>query len=149
MRVIKRIPSMAFWAPCLVWVLWISGCAGTGEAAKATNPGAPSKVGCASEIQWEVTPEAQVTEFSCEKGLHGGEPAIIFTAGVQNVSDKPLRFRLNIFLLDMDKAAGSLIPVKGKPPVLAPGKAGRAKIPFMKTTELPKKIQIVVRTASY
>jgi hypothetical protein len=80
-------------------------------------------------------------------GTYKGNPALILTVGVKNVGEKPARYRVQIFLLDMDKAAGHLIPRKGKPPVLAPGEAGTIKIPFIKTSEVSRKILVVVKTA--
>jgi len=98
----------------------------------------------ASNIVWEVAPEAEIVNFTCALGEHGGEPSLLFTVGVKNVSDKALRFRVNIFLLDMDKAAGHLVPRKGKPPVLAAGDEKTVKIPFIKTTTVSKKLHVIV-----
>lgn len=122
----------------LTWTLWFTGCA---------TPAKPGRIGCDADIAWQVPPEAQITQFDCEVGKHKGNPALIFTVGLQNVGDKPARYRLSIFLLDMDKAAGHLIPRSGKPPVLQPGKTETVKIPFIKMTETSKKILVVVKTA--
>jgi hypothetical protein len=65
-----------------------------------------------------------------------------------NASDTPLRFRVNIFLEDMDKAAGHLVPRKGKPPVVEPGQTASVKIPFIKTETLSDKVLVVVKTMS-
>jgi len=46
----------------------------------------------------------------------------------------------------MDKAQGSLMPTKGKPPVIAPGHTEPAKIPFIGVTQESKKILVVVKT---
>jgi hypothetical protein len=48
----------------------------------------------------------------------------------------------------MDKAAGHLVPRKGKPPVLEPGKSASVKIPFIGTDQESKKILVVVKTIS-
>jgi len=53
---------------------------------------------------------------------------------------------LIIFLDDMDKANGHLVPRTGKPPVIEPGKGQTVKIPFMGTDKFSKKILVVVRT---
>ncbi len=106
----------------------------------------PEKPGCQAEIEWDVTPEAKIESFSCESGKHKKDPALIFTVDLTNSSSKPLRFRLNVFLLDMDKAAGHLVPRKGKPPVVQPGKTETIKIPFIKTDKMSKKILVVVKT---
>ncbi len=108
--------------------------------------GAPEKVDCQAEIEWDLTSEVSITNFGCKTGEHKKDPALIFTAELKNVSDKPLRYRINIFLLDMDKAAGHLVPRKGKPPVVEPGKSETVTIPFIKTSELSKKILVIVKT---
>ena len=98
----------------------------------------------AQKIEWEVAAEAQVESFDCAMGKQGMDPALVFTVAVKNVTDKPLRYRINIFLLDMDKAAGHLLPRKGKPPVVAPGATETAKIPFIKTTQMSRKLHVRV-----
>lgn len=107
---------------------------------------ASEKSGCQAEIEWEVTPEAKVENLACELGKHKKDPALIFTADITNTTDRPLRFRVNIFLLDMDKGAGHLVPRKGKPPVVEPGKTETVKIPFIKTNKMSKKILVIVKT---
>ena len=108
--------------------------------------GAPEKLDCAGEIEWDVAKEAEIVSFACKIGEHKKDPALIFTAEVKNISDKPLRFRLGVYLLDMDKAAGHLIPRKGKPPVVEPGKTETVKIPFIKTDTPSKNMLVVVKT---
>jgi hypothetical protein len=129
---------LAVLALALAWVLLLIGCA---------TPAKPAKVACDADITWQIGPEAQITRFYCEAGKYKRNPALIFTVGVKNVGEKPARYRVNIFLLDMDKAAGHLIPRKGKPPVLEPGKAGTIRIPFLKTAELSRKILVEVKRA--
>jgi hypothetical protein len=48
----------------------------------------------------------------------------------------------------MDKAAGHLVPRKGNPPVLEPGKGETVKIPFIGTGQESKKILVIVKTIS-
>jgi hypothetical protein len=110
--------------------------------------GAPEKTNCDAKISWEVVKEAKLTQFDCALGTHGGQPALIFNVGLMNPTDKPLRYRINIFLEDMDKAAGHLVPRKGKPPVLEPGKSASVKIPFIGTDKESKKILVIVKTIS-
>ncbi len=119
-------------------VLW-SGCA------TAPPPTNLKLMDCAgSNIQWEVAPEAEIVNFSCALGTHEGDPSLIYTVKLKNAADKAYRFRLGIFLLDMDKAMGYLVPAKGKPPVLAPGEVATVKIPFMKTTAMSRKTMVRV-----
>lgn len=115
------------------------------SACASAPPSNVKAVQCAaSKITWDVAPEAEVVNFACAMGEHGGEPSLLFTVGVKNVSDKAMRFRVNIFLLDMDKAAGHLVPRKGKPPVLAAGAEATVKIPFIKTTSMSQEIHVKV-----
>lgn len=114
-------------------VLLVAGCA-------TTRP--PENLACDTDIRWDVTSEAQIKQFAC--ALEGD--TLSFAAEVQNVSDTPQRFRLNIFLLDQDKAAGHLIPRKGNPPVVAPGESETVKVPFFKAAAMPKQVEVIVST---
>jgi hypothetical protein len=130
----KVIPILIL---CLAMGIWLAGCAGKG---------APEKTNCDASIKWDVTDEVKLTQFDCALGKHDNQPALIFTVGLLNPTDKPLRYRLNIWLDDMDKALGHYVPRKGKPPVVPPGKTETVKIPFMKTEKLSKDIFVEVRT---
>ena len=110
--------------------------------------GAPEKINCDADITWEVVAEAKLIQFDCALGESGGQPALIFTVGLENASDKPQRYRINIFLEDMDKGFGHLVPRKGSPPVLEPGKSETVKIPFIGTDKESKKILVIVKTIS-
>jgi hypothetical protein len=130
----KAIPILIL---CLALGVWLAGCAGKG---------APEKTNCDASIKWEVTDAVKLTQFDCAVGKHGGQPSLIFTVGLENPTDNPLRYRLNIWLDDMDKAAGHYVPRKGKPPVVAPGESITVKIPFIKTDKLSKDILVIVTT---
>jgi hypothetical protein len=110
--------------------------------------GTPEKVNCNAEIAWDVVKEAKLTQFDCALGESGGQPALIFTVGLENASDKSQRYRINIFLEDMDKGFGHLVPRKGSPPVLEAGKSATVKIPFIGTDKESKKILVMVKTVS-
>jgi hypothetical protein len=133
-KLIKVIPILML---CLAMGIWLAGCAGKG---------APEKTNCDASIKWDVTDEVKLTQFDCALGEHDKQPSLIFTVGLENPTDKPLRYRLNIWLDDMDKAAGHYVPRKGKPPVIEPGKSTTVKIPFIKTDRLSKNILVVVTT---
>jgi hypothetical protein len=117
----------------------LAGCAGKGAAEK-TN--------CDAKIAWEVVKEAKITQFDCALGAEEGLPSLIFTVGLENTSATPLRYRLNIFLEDMGKAFGALVPRKGNPPVVEPGKVETVKLPFLGTDQESKNILVVVKTIS-
>jgi hypothetical protein len=119
-------------------IIW-SGCA------TAPPPANVKMVDCAgSKIQWDVAPEAEIVDFACAFGTHEGDPSLIYTIKLKNVADKAYRFRLGVYLLDMDKAVAYLVPTKGKPPQLAPGAEATVKIPFMKTTAMSRKTMVRV-----
>jgi hypothetical protein len=138
----KRHPIVP-WLPILLMItafffLAVGGCATSGKP--------PVGVKCPADIEWQVAPEAQITQFECAVGTHNKEIALIFKVGIKNLTDKPLRYILNIILEDMHKGAGSLIPVKGNPPVVEPGKVETVTVPFIKTAELSKKVMVTVET---
>lgn len=137
----SRILSIAAaLAICLALASGFYGC--------ASKAGAPEVVNCPASISWEVSPEAKLTQFDCAMGTHGGQTSLIFDVGIMNVSEQPHRYRVNVFLEDMDKAAGALVPRKGKPPVIEPGKTATTKIPFIGTEAQSKKIMVLVKTIS-
>ena len=137
---LRKIASMrTVLVLCLAVAVGLIGCAGKG---------APEKASCDAKITWQVAKEAKLTQFDCIVGIHGGQPSLIFTVGVENAADKPYRYRINIFLEDMDKASGHLVPRKGKPPVLEPGKSETVTIPFIGTGKESKKILVIVKTIS-
>ena len=140
-----RISSMAAaLGICLVLTFGLWGC-----ASSKGNVGAPEIVNCPADITWEVAPEAKLTQFDCNMGTHGGQASLNFYVGLMNATDKPLRYRVNVFLDDMDKAVGALVPRKGKPPVVAPGKSARIKMPFIGTEAQSKKVTVLVKTISH
>ena len=124
---------------CVVLAVWLGGCAGKG---------APEKTNCDARIKWDVTEEAKVTQFDCAVGKHGGQNSLIFTVGIENPTEQPYRYRVSVFLEDMDKAAGHYVPRKGKPPVVNPGKTATVKIPFIGTDNMSKNVSVQVRTMS-
>ena len=124
---------------CLALGVWLAGCAGKG---------APEKTNCDASIKWDVTDQVKLTQFDCAVGKHGGQPSLIFTVGLENPTSQPYRYRVNIFLEDMNKAAGHYVPRKGTPPVVNPGKAVSVKIPFIGTEKMPKKVLVTVTTMS-
>ena len=139
MKRLKNSSLVSVLVFCLIASIGLVGCAGRG---------APNKTNCDANIKWEIAKEAKLTQFDCALGTHGGQPALIFNVGLENATDTALRYRINIFLEDMDKAAGHLVPRKGKPPVLEPGSSATVKIPFIGTDKESKKILVIVKTIS-
>ena len=139
MKRLKYVSMMSVLILCIMGAFWQVGWAGEG---------APEKINCDAEIAWDVDKAAKLSQFDCALGESGGQPALIFTVGLENAADKPQRYRVNIFLEDMDKAFGHLVPAKGNPPVLEPGKSESVKIPFIGTDKESKKILVIVKTVS-
>ena len=115
----------------------------------------PNVVKCPAKITWSVVSEAEVTSFACMKTTYKKKPAIAFEIGLKNVSDKPLRFKVHIFLVEENKAVGGKVPRKGEKdkktgkkgkPVLQPGQTIKVKYPVAKTTTLPAKLEVIVET---
>ena len=139
MKLMKIASMRAVLVLCLVVAFGLIGCAGKG---------APEKTNCDAKISWQVTEEARLTQFDCAVGMTAGQPSLIFTVGLENAADMPYRYRVNIFLEDMDKASGHLVPRKGNPPVLEPGKGATVTIPFIGTDQESKKILVIAKTIS-
>jgi len=122
-------------------LLMVTGCAETKYIPKG-------KVACPVDIAWNVVPQADITSFSCTVTEFKKKPAVVFKVGIKNISDKAQRFRVQIFLLKEGKAVGGLVPRKGKPPVLKPGQEKVVTYPVIKATQLPKKLEVIVKTIS-
>lgn len=106
----------------------------------------PVNISCPANIEWQLTPKAEITSFACEVGTFKKKTALVFTVAVKNTCKEALRYRLNIFLLDQDKAAGHLIPRKGKPPVVKPGETVTVKVPFFNADTASKDLLVVLKT---
>jgi hypothetical protein len=64
---------------------------------------------------------------------------------VKNASNKPQRFKVNIFL-DNGKAVGGLIPRKTKKGLVQPGKIASFTYPVKGVTRQPKEVMLKIRT---
>ena len=106
----------------------------------------PAEINCAGAVEWQICADAEIASFACELGSFKKKPALIYTVAVKNTSAKAHRYRLNIFLLDQDKAAGHLVPRKGKPPVVKPGETVTVKVPFFKATKTSEKMLVILKT---
>ncbi len=110
---------------------------------------APSgQVECGSAVSWEVTKDAEITEFKCFVDEYRNKfESVQYTIGIRNVSDRPRRYRVNIFISE-GRAVGGLLPETGKSPVVEPGETVRATYPMKDFKTIPEKIEVVVRTIS-
>lgn len=111
-------------------------------AAEATFP-------CVADANLEkhVAPEAELVELACFFKKYEGAEVLHFKVGIKNSSDKPQRFRVNIFL-ENGKAAGGLIPQKTKKGLVGPGKTANFVYPVTGMTAKPKGIMVKISTIS-
>jgi hypothetical protein len=109
------------------------------------TPGKPRHLNCPAEIEWQVAPEGRITRFECKAGTHGDKPALIFWAEIENISSESHRFRLNIFLLDENRAGGKSIPVD-EGSKLDPGQFATLTVPVSHSTDPDQQIFVTLKT---
>jgi hypothetical protein len=124
--------------------LLMSGCAGPGS--KPDTSLAPDQCVSPKNLDQDITPEAQVEALTCSFKKYEGVQTLHMKVGVKNISDKPQRFRVNIFL-DNGKAAGGLIPRTLKGGLMEPDKSMSFEYPFLQMTEKPKEIFLKITTS--
>jgi hypothetical protein len=97
-------------------------------------------------IAYEVVPAAKITKVSFYMGKTEAGPMLFYEVGVQNVSEKPTRFKLTIYPLEGDPVAGfyPLMARKGKPLALEPKEEMVLKWPIF-AKEMPKGFALVVK----
>ena len=102
---------------------------------------------CADEnqITQNISPEAQLVLLSCFFKKWEGENTLHFKVSLKNVSDKPQRYRVNIFL-DNGKAVGGLIPQKTKKGLVQPGDTASFVYPVKSMTGKATAIDIRIST---
>ena len=141
----KQFKWVSRW-PILIAVLAIlamTGCAGKGY----TPSNAPPEFLCAvnNNVDVDVAGGAELADFSCSFKKWEGAETLHFKVAVKNLTDKPQRFKVNIFL-DNGKAVGGLIPRKTKKGLVEPGKTASFTYPVKGVTEQPKEVILKVRT---
>lgn len=102
---------------------------------------------CAEQgkITKEITPKAQLEDFSCFVKRWDGAKALHFKVAVKNVSDKPQRFKVHIFL-DNGKAVGGFIPRKTKKGLMKPGQTAAFTYPVKGMAGKPGSIDLIITT---
>ena len=141
----KQFKGVSTW-PILIAVtaiLVLAGCAVKGFTPK----NAPSEFLCAvdNNVNADVAPEAELVDFTCSFKKWEGAETLHFKVAVKNSSDKPQRFKVNIFL-DNGKAVGGLIPRKTKKGLVQPGKTASFTYPVKGVTRQPKDVMLKIRT---
>jgi len=98
-----------------------------------------------AKIDQSIASEAMLEEFSCFFKKFEGAEVVHFKVAVKNVSDKPQRFRVHIFL-ENGKAVGGLIPRKTKKGLVEPGATGSFVYPVNGMTDKPQEVMLNVKT---
>jgi hypothetical protein len=122
--------------------LVFAGCAGP-----KPKPGEVFPCAADSQIDKEIAPEAEMTDFSCVVKPWNGSDTLHFTVGVKNVSNMPQRYKVNIFL-DNGKAVGGLIPRKTNKGLVQPGETATFTYPVKGMDRGPDSVTILVKTMS-
>ena len=141
----KQFKGVSIW-PILIAVtaiLFLVGCAEKGYTPK----NAPSEFLCAvdNNVNADVAPEAKLEGFTCSFKKWESAETLHFKVAIKNLSDKPQRFKVNIFL-DNGKAVGGLIPRKTKKGLVQPGKTASFTYPVKGVTRQPKEVMLKIRT---
>lgn len=138
----KRLtPVMFFLGICAVATcLIVAGCAGP-----APKPGEVFPCAADSKIEKNISPQAELVDFSCVMKSWEGIDTLHFNVTLKNVSDQPQRYKVNIFL-DNGKAVGGLIPRKTKKGLVEPGETGSFVYPVGGMTCAPDSIELLVKT---
>ena len=96
-------------------------------------------------IDKSITSEAALTDFSCTFKKFEGAEVLHFNVALTNISNKPQRFRVHIFL-DNGKAVGGLIPRKTKGGLVEPGQTASFEYPVNGMVGLPGEILLKIST---
>jgi len=120
--------------------------AGMGAAASA----AEKTFACAPEdkVSKDISAEAQLERLSCFFKKFEGSDVIHFKVAVKNISDKPQRYRVQIFL-DNGKAVGGLIPRKTKKGLIQPGQTATFVYPVGGMTDKPATVDLKIATVAH
>jgi hypothetical protein len=125
--------------------LMLTGCAG-----KSYSPGtAPESFPCVpeSKLEKDIAPEAALESLVCTFKKYEGKETLHFNVAVKNVSDKPQRFRVNLFI-DNGKAVGGLIPRTTKEGLVDPGTSKAFDYPVVDMPMSPKALTLIIKTVS-
>ena len=141
----KQIKWVSLWPTLIVVAAFLAliGCAGKGY----TPENAPSEFVCAvnNNVDIDVAGEAELADFACFYKKWAGAETLHFKVAVKNLSDKPQRYKVNIFL-DNGKAVGGLIPRKTAKGLVEPGQTASFVYPVQGVTRQPKEVILKIRT---
>ncbi len=133
----------------VVFVLAAAGMLMSGCARPGSKPDAalvPDQCVSPKNLDQDIAPEAQLEALTCSFKTYEGVETLHMKVAVKNISAKPQRFRVNIFL-DNGKAAGGLIPTSLTKGLVAPGQSASFEYPFLQMTEKPKEVLLRITTS--
>ena len=138
--------NRSLWWCLLLIALFAAVLAGCGPK-RLTPMDAPEAFPCAASdnIVKDIAPEAELADFSCSFKKWEGVNTLHLKVALKNVSTKPQRYRVNIFL-DNGKAVGGLIPRKTSKGLVKPGDTASFVYPVKATVFQPKEIMLKVKT---
>jgi len=125
----------------VITVIFMMGCAGAPSKSKADA----STCITGAKLDKSISSEVQLEEFSCSFKKFEGAEVVHFKVAVKNITDKPQRFRVHIFL-DNGKAVGGLIPRSTKKGLVNPGQTASFVYPVNGMTYNPKEIMLKIST---
>jgi hypothetical protein len=137
-RFIKAATGLIFVA--LLACLVLPGCAG-----KRIKPGEVAPCVPEAKLEKEISPEARLEDLSCTLKKWEGSDTLHFSVTVKNISSRPRRYRVHIFL-DNGKAVGGLIPRKTKKGLVEPGQSASFEYPVKGMVCLPGSLTVVIQT---
>jgi hypothetical protein len=123
----------------------LAGLVAAGCAGPKPKPGEVFPCAADSQIEKTIAPEAELADFSCVMKAWEGSPTLHFNVALKNISDKPQRYKVNIFL-DNGKAVGGLIPRQTKGGLVAPGQTASFEYPVGGMDSPPKSIELMIKT---
>jgi len=97
-------------------------------------------------IDFNVPPNAQVTQISISPGKMAGKPVVFVKAKIKNIGDKPSHYKTKCDFIGTPNSQGFMVPKTGTP-AIKPGKEGTAKYPFP-SMEFPKEMKIKIEEYS-
>ena len=130
---------------CILFLVAAVLCLWGGVAVKANAADEMSPCADDKQINKEISPEAQLVSMECFFKKWEGVNTLHFKVSLKNVSDKPQRFRVNIFL-DNGKAVGGLIPRKTKKGLVQPDQTVSFVYPIKDMTAKAKSIDLKITT---
>ncbi len=149
MRAIKLMP-VGLLVALAGLALALGGCATMDQLKKeAAKPAKPKLTSCAlqGKLVRALSPEAKLVGLSCLHKKFDGVMSLAVKVSLKNVSSKPQRFRVNIFLPN-DKAVGGLIPRKTKKGLVKPGATASFTYFFKGQEKTPRGMTLIVKTMS-